>query len=669
MTFRKLYPAALLVAVILCGLHLYGAIEPGSMNWGFHFLGYLPPYALAAYLAAAALAMVALWRGWLDGPVDRAAAWCDRNPRAFLAAAVAGVLVAAAAFRIRAPLLGDSFTFIRNLTDAFDGTYPLGVWHEPLAMYFFYYALKALQSTGTAELIRAFVYLDALFGIVFVAALARIVRELVDDATERFLLFLWVLWMPTTVFFFGYVEIYGFTLMCLALYLWLSLLVLRRKVSFMFLPPALLVLVFLHYLNGLLGVSLLYLAYRELRERRVREVAFGVVAAAAGLLGILAVARFELGSLMDQSPISHFLSLTGEVSMFNAYSQAFTLFSAGHAVELLNFAILMFPLALFLLVFVLASDARVAASSARSMFLSTITFPYLALIAGTKIQQGMGNDWDVTAGYFVVFTLTSGVLLAGVTAVSVQTRRKVLLLAVSVTALHSFVWFSLDATIDANLRRVQGLFDRRMISQLGHYTIALHLSRYFDFRGDSLEQPALWERYASLYPGDPRGYENSVRYLEKRTGGERGAERELVGVYERWIAADPANAPLRAACADLCGTVGSSLFERDSVKAAITYFEKAVLLSPGSAPASNNLGGALARDGRIDLGVKFFRQAISLDSTFSDAYFNLAMAFEELGEERESLRALEKAAALGNLEAAAYLNEARARPRAKQPPP
>ncbi len=646
--------------LVFCGalgaLHLAGRMFPRGMSWGFSHLAYLPGVVTPLYVALLCATLLAAWRGWLNEPLRRVALWADAHGWSFGAVSAALVLFLSVPFHIGAPLLGDSFTYIRNLTDAFAGTYPLGVWHEPLAMYSYYGALKLLGSTSEAGVIGAYVALDALCAVVYAVAVTRAVRLLVDDPQERFLAAVWALVMPTTLFFFGYVEIYALTLTALALYLWLSLAVLAGRVRFIILPPALLLMVFLHYLNGLLGIALLYVAYREHRRGRTAEVLVGCAIAAAGAIGVFAAVGFEIGRLMDQSPISHFLSLGTDISKFNAYSQAFTLLSWNHAVELANFALLMFPCALFLLVVIGARRARLVAESPRASMLALIIVPYVLLIALTKIQQGMGNDWDVTAGYFALFTLGTVALLAA--AFGAEERRRLLLLAVGTTAVHSLLWFAMNTDADASVRRIEELLDRRMVSQLGQYTITLHLVRYDEYRGDSLAPPERWQRYSYDFPDDPRGYANTIEAL--RRAHDPNATR-MVAFYDRWMAIDPSNAELRRKCFELCTQTGSALFAADSVKAAIPFFERAVLLEPRSAAASTNLGGALAGDGRTELAVRFLKEAIAIDSAYSDAYFNLAMVYEDMGRAAESATALRKAASLGNQAAMSYLARGAAR--------
>src|SRR5271170_618463 len=67
-------------------------------------------------------------------------------------------------------------------------------------------------------------------------------------------------------------------------------------------------------------------------------------------------------------------------------------------------------------------------------------------------------------------------------------------------------------------------------------------------------------------------------------------------------------------------------------KDAVHASEMATKLLPGDAGAHNNLGNALARQGRLDQAVASYRQALKLDPGIADAHHNLANALSDLGQ-------------------------------------
>ncbi len=647
---NTLLPVAI-PAVILAGLNIYGFFFPGSLNWGFNVLGFLPPYVVGMYIVALMLIFFFYRHPAMTAAISKAAAYAETKPKLFLSLVIALFFIAAFLFKVQAPLLGDSFTFIKNFTDVFTGADQLGIWHEPLAMYFFYHIFNIFQSTTAHDIIQTFFWLDLIMGIGYIIVLFKITRELFEDAGTRLLVFLWVLLLPTTEFFFGYVEIYALTLLCLTVGMYLSILVLKERLSFIVLPPVYMLLLLIHQLNGLLGLALMYITIVQIMKKKWKPVAVGVSIAFVVLLAVLVSVDFTMNRIIEKGPITHFLSFGGDISMVDDYSQAFPVFSFFHGVELVNYLMVMSPFAFVLLTYIVIADFRSFRKSSYLIFFGIISVAYLLLMCVAKIQQGMGNDWDVMGGYFVPVTIFAALWFT-------QQRgdsgfiKNILTFIVLITGVHSFLWFSINSTIEPKIQRVQSFLDRRMVSHIGHYTISLHLSRYFDYRNDSLRQADIWERYTTFFPGDPRGYRNTLEYLQELKRPEYAREAR---VYESWTAIDKSNEEIQRKYFDLCSKAGTFYFLKDSAGEALRFFEKAAALNPSSPFALNNYGSALARNGNALRAIEYFLAAIKADSTYSKAYYNLGMAYEDAGEKTKSIEALRHAARLNVREAREYL--------------
>ena len=74
----------------------------------------------------------------------------------------------------------------------------------------------------------------------------------------------------------------------------------------------------------------------------------------------------------------------------------------------------------------------------------------------------------------------------------------------------------------------------------------------------------------------------------------------------------------------------TDLLEQRQFKEAVDEFRKALLLTPDSVQAHNNLGIALASVGRLDEAIDQFKQALAVQPDFEDAKRNLATALEKL---------------------------------------
>jgi tetratricopeptide (TPR) repeat protein len=81
-----------------------------------------------------------------------------------------------------------------------------------------------------------------------------------------------------------------------------------------------------------------------------------------------------------------------------------------------------------------------------------------------------------------------------------------------------------------------------------------------------------------------------------------------------------------------------------------------VAFNPGAALPHNDLGVALARQGRIGEAVVQFRVAAELDARYTDAHHNLALELLQTGHPAEALPEFEKVAALAPNEAESHYN-------------
>src|SRR6266581_1316108 len=152
---RDFQGAIVLVGVLIC-LHTIGFFYPGSLNWGYHFLGFLPPLYITVYIIVAVGCLWFSLTGKTEGLISVLANFMVKKPGQFLALLIAIFTIVAVALKISAPLLGDSFYLVKNYADAFRGMAPLYPRNEPLATYYFSVILNVLGSSTYAQFMRGF---------------------------------------------------------------------------------------------------------------------------------------------------------------------------------------------------------------------------------------------------------------------------------------------------------------------------------------------------------------------------------------------------------------------------------------------------------------------------------------------------------------------------------
>jgi tetratricopeptide (TPR) repeat protein len=635
---RLLHTAQILTAVVLA-LPVAGYCVPGALTWGIHFLTFLSPLWLVLYCSAACAGMFLMTRKGAEKLLSRAAALTSEKPFLVLLLLVCLFVAAALLFRVRVPLLGDSFLVLNIFENTAKGLHPLGgLYHSPLSMYFFYFFISLFGSAAYPSALDAFLAGEILLGAGVVAAVFFIVRTVVSDPKVTVPALLLLLCAPFMQVFFGYVEVYAVIVFFFVLFILASVLGLEGKAPFALVAVLFLLMVFAHYLSGMFFPALLYVAVQEYKRRGLGPLAIGVLAAALVACVAMALVGFQLDRFIPRESYSHFLT---PWETHDGY-QAYTLFSLLHMVDLLNLLVFLAPGAccLFLLLIWQAGGARPLLASKHAMFFAFCAVPYVLLVFMTKFDLGMAKDWDVAATYVPALSLAA---LACVGCLPPEVRPRVVSLMAFLTIMTSLPWFGLNATTHENISRIKTLMDGRTVARNGLYQTTFHLSMAALYRKDADEMIRLWDGYVTRFPEDGRGYQKLAKaYLELGAGGTTGA----VQTFERWLTLEPENASVRGEYANFCLSAGVTYFNAGDLEHARELYTRALTVSPGMPGAYNNLGLVYAARNDYDSAASMYLNAIHADPAYALAYKNMGSVLIVRGNPGKAVQYLEKAAAL-----------------------
>ncbi len=650
-TSRVLLPLAF---IFLC-LEVAGYLFPTGLTWGFHSYGFLPAWYLTAAIIFTLLATAILARIDIGPFIRRLAGYSEKHGGFFLGLIVVLFLGVTVLLRVNAPLLGDGFFLVKNFSDAFHGTAPLYFRDEPLATAFFWIIFVVIGEPATyREFLQGFLIADCILAVSFILIVHVILKLFITDPKARLLGFLLVLVLPSMQLFFGYVETYAVALVALSLYVLAAALHIQKGKSFTLVTVAFLLMALTHYMTVVILPSLLFLAHREYRRSGWKSVvvAFGTVALI--VLGILVANNFDVSQYYSYVPQHHYLSLMLPEDAINAESQAYTLLSPFHLIDLGNLLILIGLPVIFLLgLSVPESRWRIVPRTDGMRFLVAALVPILLTLAIIKFDLGAARDWDVFAP-FAVLAILFAILVIGE-----RTDGPILngwALAVVLTLLHSISYWSVNASADSTLARYDTLLDTRTVSQGGYYAASLHLAQYhLQMKNDSLAIEA-WKRFNRNFPDDLRGYENLVTgWIQS---GHAKVE-EITGAYGQWLARAPADTALRLVYRNFCLNLGNSYFKNGELTDAARFYEKAISIDSTYPNAHNNLGSVYAQEGNLDSAMREFQRAIILNPSYGEAYYNLGNVLSDKGKAKLARDCYQKAALLNVAEAKDILQESK----------
>jgi two-component SAPR family response regulator len=581
-------------------------------------------------------------RGQSENYLERVAHFMKRYPWRFLFLVGGIILLASFIFKIKAPLLGDGFFLVRNFSEAMRGVSPLYLRNEPLATYY-YYGFSLLFGTSSFDaFLFSFWLACVVSGFIFLASSFFIVRNLFSDSETQLIAFLFVLSASYMQLFFGYVETYSVVLAVVSMYMLCALLFLKNKIDFVWVSFCFFVACVVHYLSVLLIPSFLFLLIREWKQRGIKQIFIGIFIIALGAFITLWLADFQVENLSSYVPHKHYLSVEESTETFEAYSQAYTLFSLYHFSDWLNLFILLSPASVIMLGWSLLKWKMIEWKSPAVILLLAIVFPLVLFTFIAKYDLGAAKDWDVAASFFPALILLSCLFFFKTQFPGVK---KSALMFLGIVFLNSIVWFTLNANTESAIARVKTLMDTRTVSQLGHYATSLHLAMYYHQMNNHPPAIDVWKKYSRKFPNDRRGYLNIIQNIKVVNKNDFRAINE---VYESWLQVDSARQQTAEEFSKFCIEAGNYFFENEQPAQAKEYYLRATELTPLFARAYNNLGSVYAVQESTQLAIQKFHRAIELDSTYGDAYFNLGNAYSDAGDEKSANLYYEKATLYGN---------------------
>ncbi|HYQ87987.1 MAG TPA: tetratricopeptide repeat protein [Bacteroidota bacterium] len=648
---NRFLPVALVFSALLAVIHLLALFFPSALNWGFHFLAFLPPFVALLYVLAAVAGCFGALSGRAERWVASASDFLMKRPLQSLSLILTLFVVSAAAFRISAPLLGDSFYLVRNYSESLRGVAPLYARNEPLATYYFALLLNARHVSTFGGFMTTFFVADLLLGIGFIVNAFVVLRKVLSDSRCQLLALLLVLVVPYMQVFFGYVETYSVVLFTLSLYILACVLNLKGKAPFPLVPLSFLLLALVHYLSILTLPSLLYVAYREYRHRGLRPLLIGFGGAAAVFLALLVGVNFDVSQFSSAVPHHHYLSISTPQDAADAESQAYTLISPFHAVDLANYLVLMSPGVFLLLIFAAVRDKLSVPGSPVQRLLLLAAAPVFSFLLIVKFDLGAAKDWDVFAPYFFLPALLAGISFLDRPQ---PASMKIASLVIVISALNSLVYVDLNSTKEASIRRYLSLSDPRTFSHLSQYAFSLHLSQYYHQVQNRPGAVDVWKRFIASDPSDGRGYRNLITNLGMEIDLSRAPEHavpalirgQIRDTYERWLIADSTNDALKTEFTRFCIDAGNESFNDGRPDDARSYYSLAIKAQPDNANAYNNLGSVYAQEGKRDRAVELYRKALGLRPEYPEALINLGNLYAELGDSARSRELLARASRL-----------------------
>jgi hypothetical protein len=611
-TFIPIFTAVGLLTAIV---HLIGGYLPHPATWGFQQLAFLPavvriaiPLLMVAFTIPAFQFYIRKWLNRLSDKFGRRSYTIKRSVAVLL---TAGAILLFWLFRERFFLLGDGNLIIRIIHEQqLSNVDALAFPNEPLAGYVLIKLSKLIQKFIPALTYEAPIQI----AVIIIGALSlflawKLVCTIVPDLTERLLLFGSFVLSGTLQILFGYIEAY-IPLYCgIVIFLILSLRYLKGTSSLILSASAYGLLFCLHFGALIFFPALAFLFFHNYREQSGKYIP----AAILSMLVVIVVILFLIGY-----PLQKFIALFTNSARHwllndaSSGSAGDNLFSLHHAINILNFLILMgifTSVSFFLMV---KFTLRKNSDKARFLFLSIYGFMSMIFVFLFRSEIGMSRDWDILAVFYSGIIIAAGTYI--VTCVNdAAICHRLMIMMIGITALQSVPYVLVNSNEVYARNRYEILPDGKLWPRSGMISAYEELSIYY--RG--MKEPRQALRYLSLLRNldstNPRIY-HSIAHIYSLMNDK---ENEIAYL----------NQALRFSPNDwnACLKLGIAYGTNGQHDRAVYFLDKALELQPKSPEVNYYLAIAILNQTHECVqAVQFFTRTLELDPTYTDAYAGLA---------------------------------------------
>jgi tetratricopeptide (TPR) repeat protein len=583
---RKNIVIQLAIGFVLLGFIIASFSELDSL-WGINHLKFLPySYTIAFFLIS--LLILIIWlQPNLGTPANNLIDGIDRllwgKSKIARLALTFSLIIPFFIFRVKAPLLGDSWTWLAIFGH---GESYILKWAEPGSILILRSLQNLLGGYSREIALTAFQIMSITSGVIFVHNIISIIGQICKTASGRFLALTTIFLSGAMLLFFGYIEFYPTVWAAISIFLNFAIRYLEngRNLWAVLLTYIICLLMHLQTLYLLPGVGFLIILKTKSKPwRRILLYLYGL-----GTIGGVIVLIWLLSTKIE------FQILLLPLFRGRPPATDYAVFSLIHLADMLNLIFLVFPCGLVLTVIWILYGKRK---------FDDVVFRFLALMSAGSLlflvlfgaAITMGRDWDIMS-----LSLLSPVLLIlyQIDRGQPQISRKII---ISYSLCTGFMTICFLATAIADKPaedRFATLLNTRNEAGWAIY------ANYFLEKGDTNRFKEIIERRNEHFP-------NLKRLKDAYDLIEKGHYSDAMIIAKNLVKQNPYNSNYLQILGNLYGKF-------KQYNSAEEYYNKALRLQPYSSTLMNEMGQLYIKEQKYEKAMSILKRAhsISPEHTF-----------------------------------------------------
>lgn len=578
--------------VLLC--FIIASFSGWDSLWGVNHLRFLPfSYTIAFSLISSIILIIWLWpngdnraRKIIDS-IDRLLWGKSKITRLIL---TFSLIIPFLIFRVKAPLLGDSWTWLAIFGH---GKSYILKWAEPGAILILRNLQNLLGEYSHETALMAFQIMSITSGVIFAHNIISIIGLICKTASGRFLALTTIFFSGALLLFFGYIEFYPIVWAAVSIFLNLAIRYLEngRNLWVVILAYIICLLTHLQTLYLLPGVAFLIILKAKSKSwRRILFYLFG--------LGAVGGAAFLIWL---QSTKIEFQVLLLPLFKGRPPAADYAVFSFIHLADLLNLILLLFPAALALIaIWILYGKKKFDENMSRFWALMSAGSLLFLVLFGAAIT--MGRDWDIMSLSLLAPVL---LILYQIDHAQPQISEKIII-SYSLSAGFMTICFLATAiAVKPAENRFATLLNSR--SEAGWVIYA----NYFLEKGEADRFNEIIERRSEHFPNLKR-LRNAYDLLESGRFGEAKIIAQDLTRQE----------PYNSNYLQILGNLYGKFNQFDSAE---QYYNKALSLQPYSSTLMNEIGQLYIKERKYDDAMSILKRAHSLSPEATSIIESMAL--------------------------------------------